>query len=45
LKIKTNHIDISIINPEEAFKIIGNDKIKPMAKEVKRILEEALSTI
>jgi len=38
-------VDVSIMNPEVALKIVDNDAIEPFAKEVKIILEEALVSI
>ncbi|PCJ23834.1 MAG: hypothetical protein COA97_10965 [Flavobacteriales bacterium] len=38
-------VDVSVIDPEKAFEAIGNKAIEPFAKEVKKVLEEALSSI
>jgi len=42
---KDGSTDVSIINPEQVFKVMGNSKIEPFAKEVKKVLEEALSML
>ena len=42
---KAGGTDVSIIDPMEAFKIVGNDNIAPFAEEVKKVLEGALATI
>lgn len=42
---KNGGVDVSIINPMEAFKIVGNDDVAPFAEEVKKVLEGALATI
>ena len=42
---KNGGVDISIINPMEAFKIVGNADVEPFAAEVKKVLEGALETI
>ncbi len=42
---KDGSVDVSIIDPEQVFKVIGNNKIAPFAKEVKKVLEEALSEL
>ena len=38
-------VDISIMNPEVALKVIENDAVGPFAIEVKQVLEEALANI
>lgn len=42
---KNGSVDVSIIDPEEVFKVIRNDKVAPFAKEVKKVLKEALSVL
>jgi len=42
---KDGSVDISIMNPVEAFKLIENDAIAPFANEVKDILSEALVNV
>ena len=42
---KDGSVDVSIIDPMEAFKVVGNDKIAPFAEEVKKVLEGALANI
>lgn len=42
---KDGSVDVSIINPMEAFKVVGNNDIAPFAEEVKKVLEGALATI
>jgi uncharacterized protein (DUF302 family) len=38
-------VDVSIMDPEVALKVVQNDAIEPFAKEVKQILEQALENI
>ncbi|MDH5474963.1 MAG: DUF302 domain-containing protein [Cyclobacteriaceae bacterium] len=38
-------VDVSIMNPEVALKVVENDKIAPFATEVKTLLESALEKI
>ncbi|MDH5366869.1 MAG: DUF302 domain-containing protein [Cyclobacteriaceae bacterium] len=38
-------VDISIMNPEVALKVVENDNIAPFAAEVKSLLESALSNV
>lgn len=38
-------VDVSIMDPEVALKVIQNDSIGPFAKEVKEILASALDSI
>jgi len=42
---KNGGVDVSIIDPMEAFKIVGNDDIAPFAREVRKVLEGALDSI
>jgi uncharacterized protein (DUF302 family) len=42
---KDGSVDVSIMDPEVALKVINNDAIGPFAKEVKKILESALNSI
>lgn len=42
---KDGSVDVSIIDPVAAFKIVENKSVEPFAKEVKDALEWALSTI
>ena len=42
---KAGGTDVSIIDPMEAFKVVGNDEIAPFAEEVKKVLEGVLLSI
>lgn len=42
---KDGSVDVSIIDPEVVFKVIGNSAVEPFAKEVKQVLEKALSSL
>jgi len=42
---KNGGVDVSIINPMEAFKIVDNAEVEPFAVEVKKVLEGALDKI
>ena len=42
---KNGGVDVSIINPMEAFKIVDNAEVEPFALEVKKVLEGALDKI
>ena len=42
---KNGTVDISIMDPEVALKVVENENIIPFAKEVKHLLESALSKV
>ncbi len=42
---KDGSVDVSIMDPEAAFKLTGNNTLAPFAKEVKEILESALEKL
>ena len=42
---KNGTVDISIMDPEVALKVVENENIIPFAKEVKQLLESALSKV
>jgi len=42
---KDGSVDVSIMDPEAAFTMTGNNALAPFAKEVKQILEIALSKL
>jgi len=45
IETEDGNIDVSIMDPEVALQVVGNQSIKPFAKEVKGILESAIATI
>ena len=42
---KDGSVDVSIMDPVVAFEVIKNKAVEPFAKEVKKVLQEALSNI
>lgn len=42
---KNGTVDISIVDPVAAFEVVKNKDVEPFAKEVKAILEAALTSI